>query len=182
MRTFIALNLTDEIKAKIKEVTDKLEDLPIKAKWVNNKNLHITLKFLGDINQEQLDIIKKIIADISCQYNSFELHLKSFGFFPNPKKPRVFFISFSSDKILEALVEVLRKRLNQIGFKKDKKFRSHITLARIKSLKNINQLTEKINQLKVEGKFKVDKISLFKSTLTQKDPIYQEIFKANLKS
>jgi 2'-5' RNA ligase len=182
MRAFIGLDLTDQIKAKIKEVTAELEGLPIKAKWVNNKNLHITLKFLGNIPQEQLDIIKKIITDISCQSNSFELHLKDFGFFPNSRKPRIFFIRFCPEKRLEALVESLRKRLNQADFKEDKEFRPHITLARIKRLKNIKQLTEKINQLKVESKFKINKISLFKSTLTQKGPIYQEIFKANLKN
>ncbi|MCF7877073.1 MAG: RNA 2',3'-cyclic phosphodiesterase [Candidatus Omnitrophica bacterium] len=182
MRAFIGLDLTNQTKAKIKEVTDNLEGLPVKAKWVNNKNLHITLKFLGNINQEQLDIIKKIIADISCQHNSFELHLKNFGFFPNSRKPRIFFVSFYPEKRLESLVESLRKKLNQAGFKEDKKFRPHITLARIKSLKNINQLTEKINQLKAESKFKINKISLFESTLTQKGPIYQEIFKTNLKN
>ncbi|MCF7875119.1 MAG: RNA 2',3'-cyclic phosphodiesterase [Candidatus Omnitrophica bacterium] len=182
MRAFIGLDLTNQTKAKIKEVTDKLESLPIKAKWVNNKNLHITLKFLGNINQEQLDTVKKIIAGISGRYNPFELHLKSFGFFPNSRKPRIFFISFCPGKRLEALSESLGKRLNQVGFKEDKKFRPHITLARIKSLKNIKQLSEKINQLKAESKFKINKISLFKSTLTQKGPIYQEIFKANLKN
>jgi RNA 2',3'-cyclic 3'-phosphodiesterase len=182
MRTFIALDLTDQIKARIKEVTDRLKNLPVKVKWVSNKNLHITLQFLGDINQEQLDIIKNIIRDISCQYRSFELYLKGFGFFPNPKKPRVFFINFSSDQILETLVKALRKRLSRIGFKEDKKFRSHITLARIKDLKNITRLTKEINRLEVKAKFKIDKISLFKSTLTQKGPIYHEIFKTNLKN
>ncbi|MCF7874193.1 MAG: RNA 2',3'-cyclic phosphodiesterase [Candidatus Omnitrophica bacterium] len=182
MRTFIALDLTDEIKAKIKEVTGKLKDLPIKVKWVNSKNLHITLKFLGNIDSDKLSQIKKIISASSCCCSPFELCLKDFGFFPNPKKPRVFFINFSSDKILEILVKALRKKLNQIGFKEDKKFRSHITLARVKSLKNIKQLTQKVEQLKVKGKFKVGKISLFKSTLTQKGPLYEEIFKSNLKS
>ncbi|MCF7872834.1 MAG: RNA 2',3'-cyclic phosphodiesterase [Candidatus Omnitrophica bacterium] len=182
MRTFIALDLTDEIKVKIKEVTGKLKNLPIKAKWVDSKNLHITLQFLGDITPEQLDTIKKIIRDISCQYKTFKLHLKGFGFFPNPKKPRVFFINFSSDKTLKTLVKTLRKKLNQIGFKENKEFRSHITLARIKDPKNIQQLAKRVDQLEVEDKFKISKISLFKSTLTQKGPIYQEIFKANLKN
>ncbi|MCF7894883.1 MAG: RNA 2',3'-cyclic phosphodiesterase [Candidatus Omnitrophica bacterium] len=182
MRTFIALDLTDEIKVKIKKVTARLKNLPIKAKWAASKNLHITLQFLGDTSQEQLDIIKKIIRDISCQYESFKLYLKDFSFFPNSKKPRVFFINFSSDKILETLVEALRKKLNQVGFKEDKKFRPHITLARIKDLKNIKELTEKTNQLEVKDSFKITKISLFKSTLTKKGPIYQEIFKVNLKN
>lgn len=182
MRAFIAIDLTNEIKAKLKAVAANLKDLPLKVKWVEPENLHITLKFLGDIEQNQLDKIKEIIAGIACQCNSFSLLLENFGFFPHSRKPRIFFISFSSEQILKKIIEELKKKLNPLGFKKDKKFRSHITLARIKSLKNIEQLTKKVDQLKVEGKIKVNKISIFKSTLTQKGPIYEEIFKSNLKN
>ncbi len=181
MRTFIAIDLTGEIKTKLNTVTTNLKKLPLKVKWVEPENLHITLKFLSNIDQNQLAKIKEIIANIACRYNSFSVELANFGFFPNFKKPRIFFISFSSGQILEKIAEDLSQKLNLLGFKKNKKIKSHITLARIKSLKNIKQLTTEIDQLKIEGKIKIDRITIFKSTLTRKGPIYEKIGKANLK-
>ncbi len=182
MRAFIAVSLTFEAKKKIKEVQDKLKELPIKVKWVAPKKFHITLKFFADISPERMEEVKKVIASIAGQYSPFNLNLESFGFFPNQNKPRVFFIRAGSGQVLENLAENLEEELEEIGFAKEKRFKPHITLARIKSLKKIHFLTEKISDLKIEGRAKVTKISLYKSNLTPQGPIYKEIFKSSLKN
>ncbi len=181
MRTFIAIGLTPEIKIKLKEIRDKLRRLPVKIKWVEPENLHITLKFLGNLPEKKLAEVKRLIAAAANRYHFFNLYLENFGFFPNQRKPRILFIKASSKQILENIAESLEEELEKAGFGRERKFKPHITLARIKKLKNINRLTEKIAGLEAKGKLQVKKISLFKSTLTPKGPVYEEIFKSSLK-
>ncbi len=181
MRAFIAIGISTETKKKLKRIQQDLEILPVKAKWVASNKFHITLKFFQDIEKRQIEKIKKVIVDAASQYSFFDVYLKDFGFFPNSKKPRVFFVSSHSGQILEKIAQDLEEKLEKIDFPKENKFRPHITLARIKSLKNIHQLTKKVSDLEIKGKFQVRKISLYKSTLTPQGPIYTEIFKSSLK-
>lgn len=181
MRTFIAIDLPLAIKDQLEKIQNNLSQLPVKAKWVSSKNLHITLKFLGDTSKEKIEAIKEVCRKSTREHRSFCIDLENFGFLPNLKKPRVLFVDFSCGKGLESLVETLEENLEKTGFKKEKKFRPHITLARIKDLKNINQLAQEIDKLKIKSSFDVKKISLYESTLTNKGPIYKEIFKSSLK-
>jgi len=108
------------------------------------------------------------------------LELSGFGFFPNPKKPRVFFISTTYGDILKSLTDNLEDKLDLLGFKKEGKFKSHLTIARIKIPKNIPLLLESIKAIDLKGKFKMNKVDLMKSTLTDKGPIYEIVFSTNL--
>ncbi|UCC94996.1 MAG: RNA 2',3'-cyclic phosphodiesterase [Candidatus Omnitrophota bacterium] len=181
MRTFIAVDLPQHIKEKIAQIETSLKECQVHAKWVNPNNCHLTLKFLGEVTEEQVGDIKNAIDDVAACQESVEVQLESFGFFPNQKRPRVFFVSINQEAILKNIARMLEERLESIGFSKEKRFKSHITLARFKGIKNIDCLKREMKEIPLGEVFTIDAITLFRSTLTSTGPLYAEIFKTTLK-
>lgn len=180
MRAFIAIDLPERIKSKIAELESDFKKCNLAFRWVKPENLHLTLKFLGDINQKQADKIKEAITKISGKFAAFETSFNGFGFFPDERKPRIFFISIDKEELLKGIASELEEELAKLGFEKENRFKSHITLARIKDLRNIESLKAKIKNTRLDEKFPADAIILYKSTLAKEGPIYGKIFKSNL--
>lgn len=181
MRTFIAFPLSPEIKELLEKIQAEIKTCVIDAKWVNPFNTHITLKFLGEIQENTLLKVEQIIVKTADEFSSLKIYLKSFGFFPTERNPRVFFIATDKEDFLKQIASFLENNLQALGFKKENRFKSHITLARLKSKKNIGCILEKIKAIELTKTFLIKEIVLFKSTLTSKGPEYEKIFKARLK-
>lgn len=175
MRAFIAVDLPESLKNHLSQIQEDLKTCNLECKWMKPESIHLTLKFLGDIDQKQLGQIKTILKQITSNFSCFEVNVDGFGFFPNEKRPRVFFLSTSEQERLKSIVDQLEKELEKIGFPIEDRFRSHLTLARIKSLKNIELLKEKTKDIKMEGKLTVKELVLYKSTLTPRGAIYERI-------
>ena len=182
MRAFITIDLIPSIREKISYIQQILKGCDLNVRWVNPDNVHLTLKFLGEINEESLEQIKKIMTDVAEGSKEIKTSLESFGFFPNERKPRVFFVSTTSQETLKSIADELEDKLQDLGFKKESKFKSHITLARIKSIQNIDCLKEKIKDIDLGENLPVNEIILYESTLTPEGPIYDVIFKARFAS
>lgn len=180
MRAFIAIDLPERIKNKLAKFENNLKKCDLAFKWVKPENLHLTLKFLGNIEQEQVNKIKEAITKISGEFAAFKASFNGFDFFPNQGKPKVFFISNNKEKLLKSIALRLEEELETLGFAKGNRFKSHITLARIKDLKNIESLKAKIKDIQLDEKFLIRAIILYKSTLTKEGPIYGKIFKSNM--
>jgi len=180
MRTFIAIALPSEIKHKIAEIQRELQSCNCAATWVKPENLHLTLKFLGDITDTRADEVKMIIYEAARQFKAFKASWGDFGFFPNERRPRVFFLSTHREELLRSLADCLQEKLTAIGFERENKFKSHLTLARIKGPKNIDCLKKKLSSISLEGYLPVDEITFFKSTLTPRGPIYEIIARSPL--
>ena len=177
MRVFIGIPLPEETKRYLNGIEDEFKECDCLIKWVQHTNLHITLKFLGEIKEERLPLINGAIEETSKNFSKIFVSLRNFGFFPHEKNPRVFFVSVDKDEILRRLAYALEKRLEPMGFTPEHRFKSHITLGRIKSKKNIECLIRKTKRVKLINSFYIDSIILYKSTLTPKGPIYESIFK-----
>lgn len=173
MRAFIAIDLPQNIKDAIFDVQQNLRACEPACKWVEPANIHMTLKFLGNISTEQFDKIKIIIGQTAQGFKTFNVSLTGFGFFPNERRPRVFYVSTSQKEMLCSIATCLEAKLEQLGFAKDARFKPHLTLARIKEPKNIDYLKKKLATICLEGEFAVNAITLYKSTLTTKGPIYE---------
>jgi len=182
MRLFIGIDLPSPIKEKIGRIINSLKECDLDARWVNSKNVHLTLKFLGQVEEEKISLISKSIEGIANEFNILKTEFRYFGFFPNNKKPKVLFIGTDQDNTLKNIFQKLENKLEGLGFKKEDRFKSHITLARLKSLKNITCLKDKIEKLALPDSFIIDKIILFKSTLSNLGPIYEKVFSANFTS
>ena len=180
MRAFIAINLPKDTKNKISELENDFKKCDLAFKWVKPENLHLTLKFLGNVSEEQITKIKEVITKVSGKFAAFNASFNSFGFFPNEKRPKVFFISIDKEELLKSIAAGLEEELETLGFERENRFKSHITLARIKDLKNIESLKEKIKSAQLDEQFPAEAIILYKSTLTKEGPIYGKIFKSNL--
>ena len=165
MRLFIAIDLPDNLKEKINQSIKILRKCDIDAKWVQDKNLHLSLKFLGETDQEKLAEIKKIINLTAQEYQEIELYTESFGFFPNEIRPRVFFLGTDKGEELKRIAVSLEGRLEKLGFIKENRFAPHITLARLKSIKNISGLKSELKNISVKEKIPVSEIALFQSIL-----------------
>ncbi|HOU19021.1 MAG TPA: RNA 2',3'-cyclic phosphodiesterase [Flexilinea sp.] len=188
LRLFIAIELPEMIR---KPLSDSLKDSVIikkkKARLTSKENLHITLKFLGDVQQDKRGDLQTAIANSIGGIGPFELKIHSGGVFPTIKKPRILWAGFDISKELSVLVNNLENEFEKIGYSKDlKPFQPHITLARIPDYVSTMIPVEKDEIIKNLEKidlppFTVDKISLMKSILLPGKPEYQVISTQNLK-
>ncbi len=176
IRAFIAVNLSSDIKEYLAFLKDGISIPEFKLKWVEKNNLHITIKFLGYISLKQSELIKSGLEEISNQHSPFLIKLSShIGVFPNYQMPRILWAGIKEGKNeLEKLYNSLEIDLFNKGFPKDNKgFSSHITIGRVKYIKDkaiFNQILKgiKVNNLSQE----VTSIDLMESTLTSNGPIY----------
>jgi len=178
MRTFIAVEMPKYIRKKIDDFIKEEVKRNLPIKWVKFENLHITLKFLGEIDEKKKSEITPAIKEIGKKYAPFRFSLEGLGCFPSPRKPRVLWIGVTegSEKLCE-ITQELEEKLSQFGFKEEKRFHPHLTIGRIKKFCKIDEILAK--DIKTES-FSVTSITLFKSTLKPEGPIYEELQKFNL--
>lgn len=170
MRLFIAVDLPSEIK---KYLSSLKNSFPKKGKvaWVREENLHVTLKFLGEVEEARIAGIINGLSDI--QFDKFSLTLSRLGFFPGESAPRVFWANFTDASKLKNIAHEMDMKLKE--FKKDHPFQGHLTLARIKylSLEEKDQFLKEAGKMNLENKsFVVEEFGLYHSTLSQKGSKY----------
>ncbi|PIP20527.1 MAG: RNA 2',3'-cyclic phosphodiesterase [Candidatus Omnitrophica bacterium CG23_combo_of_CG06-09_8_20_14_all_40_11] len=187
MRTFIAIELPKEIKDSLSRLQEQLKATHADVKWVAPENIHLTLKFLGEIDDKKLEKIVKIIFDTAREKSKFQLRISSLGAFPKIDFPRIIWVGVDiGDKETRGIAEELEQNLAKIGIpKEDRPFSSHITIGRIRSSLNRERLVQDLkNKAELGGQnldFYATSITLFKSTLTPKGPIYEILKETNLK-
>lgn len=176
IRSFIAIDIG--ASQKIKELITELDSTGINAKIVETQNMHLTLKFLGDIDTNSLEQIKQAIQESVKDINPFEITLKNVGVFPNINYIKVFWIGIDDAGILKKIARKIDDKLSIIGFSKEKReFSAHLTVARVKSAKNKEELIQLINKYQDTEfeKIQIEKIIIKKSVLTPKGPIYTNL-------
>ena len=186
IRAFIAIELNKETQAYLAGVQSELKKTEANIKWVKPENIHLTLKFLGNITPSQITRIKEILREISQENTEFSIELSKVGVFPKKESPRAIWIGISSnqDKVIK-IAEGLEEKLLSTGVPKEKKsFHPHITIGRVKSNLNRQVLVEKLKSLDMPQKSSqsVNKLTLFKSTLTSNGPIYQILKESSFKA
>ncbi|MDD5465917.1 MAG: RNA 2',3'-cyclic phosphodiesterase [Candidatus Omnitrophica bacterium] len=188
MRAFIAIKLPADIKNAVSRMQDKLKLVLPKVSWVKPVNLHLSLKFLGEISPKQLDKINQITAETVETITAFRIKLESLGAFPNLASARIIWIGADQlPKALEQIVAQLETKLAGIGIaKEDRPFRAHITIGRIKGRLDPGDLEKGINQAKNDVvyenlEFNTPGITLFESTPGKDGPTYTVLKETNFK-
>jgi len=173
MRTFIAVEISNEIRQKIAEIQ---KELPAdKIKIVDPGLIHITLKFLGETDEKKIPEIKKSLASI--KFSPINLECKGVGVFPNPNFIKVIWVGVESKELkdLEEVSKEVESKMMELGFEKnDYPFSPHITIGRPRSKIEIADFLEKYKDADF-GSFTVTAVKLKKSTLTPKGPIYEDL-------
>ncbi|MDZ7742914.1 MAG: RNA 2',3'-cyclic phosphodiesterase [Bacteroidota bacterium] len=160
------LDLFDQLRSKLKQ--DKI-------KWVDPKNIHITLKFFGETPEAHIDEIAQAIDESIFDASPFELHLRDVGIFGSAYKPRVIWMGIEPGNPIEDLYDKLKVKLEELGYEYDRQnFVPHLTIGRIKEIKNKKYFQQVIDQFKNAEiqREKVDKLVLFESVLRPAGPEY----------
>lgn len=185
MRTFIAIELSEEIKKSVGELMERLKTTNARVKWVEPKNLHITLKFLGEVPEREIENLTLLTTDALKGKSSFRSKFEGTGTFPEGKNPRVVWIGTTEgaeeQKDLALSVE---RSLCTAGYRKEEReFKAHITIGRVKEKKNLDALLKVLDEVKDQkfGDIIVDHINIMKSTLNPKGPIYEVLKRIPLK-
>ncbi|WP_461866742.1 RNA 2',3'-cyclic phosphodiesterase [Thermococcus sp.] len=185
MRAFIAIEINDAVREKIVDVQDRIaKTKAAKIKFVEPENLHITIKFLGEITEDQAREIGGILSNIARKHKKHKVRAKGIGVFPNPNYIRVIWVGIENDEGIKAIAKDVEREMRRLGFKKEHNFVAHITIGRVKFVRDKLELAMMLKNLANEdfGEFEVDAMELKKSTLTPKGPIYETLARFELGS
>ncbi|MBS1791149.1 MAG: RNA 2',3'-cyclic phosphodiesterase [Acidobacteria bacterium] len=184
MRTFIAIELPNSVKAELAKLQTELRRTGADIGWTNPENIHLTLRFLGEIEERKVDELKRVCAEIAAEFQPFSLCLKDTGYFPDFRRPRVLWVGLGgSIEIAAQLQNRLEQGVSALGFdREDKSFKPHLTIGRVKSGKNVKPLVAKADMYPLpELPFDVGEIVLFKSELLPAGARYTALGKWKLR-
>ncbi|MCF8298833.1 MAG: RNA 2',3'-cyclic phosphodiesterase [Saprospiraceae bacterium] len=184
MRLFTAINIIPSEKLlKILELLEKNLKHD-KIRWVKPDNIHITLKFFGEINENKLPEIIDIQTKVFYNHSPLNINIENIGVFGSSYNPKVIWFGLNPSEQLKLLVNELEISLNSIGFEADRQnFVPHLTIGRISSIQNNSFFQKVISKYKNEfiQNVAVDKICLFESVLTSKGAIHSIVSEFKLK-
>ncbi len=183
MRAFISLNISRETAAVIKEFQDTVKHSLGYAdshnfRWETPDKFHITIFFIGDTEETEIENIKNCLADIKEEgIGTINLELGRLSGFPDIKRPNVLFVELKdNENKLQRLNKFIKDCVKSLGFEHSGKYHAHITLGRVKRNCRIKMPTD----LSLAGSFEIRNISLMKSTLNKEGAIHECLFNAEL--
>jgi RNA 2',3'-cyclic 3'-phosphodiesterase len=153
MRTFIAIDTPQPIKDRISEIQSELRKSGADVKWEGQNKFHITIKFLGEVQESMIDNVISSLRNVSTNFSPFSLQYADLGSFPNFKNPKVIWIGCKDISLsLLKIRQSLDKDLQKLGFDtEEREFHPHITLGRVRSDNQIKDLIPIIENLKFES-------------------------------
>jgi 2'-5' RNA ligase len=183
MRTFIAVDLeSNEVKKEISNIQQSINKSGADLKLVSPENLHFTLRFLGEITEKEFEMIRERLKQI--EFPSFKISYRGLGIFPNERRISVIWIGVDQGREeLIKITEAIGDKLLTLNFRPDKKFLPHLTISRVRSGRNKEELIRSIEPHMQDelGDDIVSSIRIKKSDLTPKGPVYTDMFTLPLK-
>ena len=172
-RLFVAVPVSEDVKERIELVYSRLRETGADFNFIDLNNVHFTLKFLGDVEEDKIAEVKEKIAEILGSQKKFEIKLVGVGVFPNLDKIKVVWAGVEDGKLLE-LMKKVNSELNYIRKDEHEKEVAHLTVARVRSGRDIERLQKVLKEIEGMdfGTMLVDKVILYESELTSKGPVY----------
>jgi 2'-5' RNA ligase len=185
MRTFIAADINDQLRGRIEKLQSEIKrrlKIQTGIKWVKPQLIHLTLKFLGDVDEQRIDEMYESLELVCQDYKAFDLEFTKVGSFGRP--PKVLWLGIEKPvSELQKLASDLEDAFEELGFEKEQReFSPHLTLARIpeKADRTLPQIIESIGKIDAP-KITIDSVNFYKSQLTSDGPIYTLLKKIKLK-
>ncbi len=181
IRAFIAIDIPDDVRVAIGEAQAQLKraHVGVKISWTKIDNLHLTLQFLGYIEEAVVEKIKAALQTVAGQHRPFELSVHGAGAFPNENRPRVIWVGCDdAEGGLKALAQAVQTAMEPLGFEPEhREFSAHLTLGRVKFPRPDVALTRAIDSLKDTGcgTLRVEAIHLFESQLHPEGSIHTKL-------
>jgi len=169
MRTFIAIDLSPEIKARLADFVGRLAPLGRGVKWVTKEAMHLTLKFLGEVDEARTAKIESGLRSIAAKFNPITLTCQGAGAFPpGSPKPRVLWVGVEAGPDLALLQEDIERFCEKIGFAREARpFHPHLTLGRVKAPADIRAVLGEFDRARADvfGRMIVQRLTFFRSQL-----------------
>ncbi len=168
MRSFIAIELSEDVKSGLAGLQQELKGCGADIRWVKPDNIHLTLKFLGDVDEKKVRSIVEQVKGACADYSIFDLKISGIGVFPNLKSPKVLWTGVKVVDTLEGLCRDIDSGMASLGFPLEKrKFSPHLTLGRFRSMKGKGAVIDEIKLHNADciGIVNVRAVSLMKSDL-----------------
>lgn len=190
IRAFIAVNLSQEILDRIDQVSQDLQKnlkgIPIR--WVPVENIHLTLKFLGNVSTSNLEILKDILGKVVSSHRECDISVGGIGVFPKPQTPRVIWIGMEIPQELVALQHNIEIETAKLGYSREHRpFSPHLTFGRVSrnaSAQDVHAIAEVLDSFKVGflGATRLKSVYLFRSDLKPDGAVYTPIYSADLEN
>lgn len=173
MRAFVALELPNDVVRMLIEARDDLRATDANVRWVTPGNIHLTLKFFGDIDQDQAERMKRALREAVSLHSAPIVHVGGVGAFPNARNPRVVCVGMDADDHLRNLQEFIESAAEDAGVPREQRiFSPHLTLGRVKDSRGSN-LSRLLGEVKTETlTVSLDNLVLFESRLSPQGAKY----------
>ena len=175
IRTFICIDLPETVKDRLDELVKLLRTVDAQVSWVRSKNIHLTIKFLGNVAVDKLDAVKNVVQRAAASAGPIEIVVGGVGCFPSARSPRVLWVGLAGVPApLVTLYNAIEDGLDREGFAREKrKFAPHLTIGRLRSPRNGQQLSQKLTELGFEPEpFTAREIIVMRSDLKPTGSIY----------
>lgn len=186
MRLFIAINLPHDVRSEVIAAAATLREAVPELAWVSDQRLHLTLKFLGDVQDGQVKELAAAVAAVAGRHREFVMALGGVGAFPNFRRARVVWLGIEQEARLELLHHDVELACESLGFELEgRPFRPHLTLARVKHPlpeARMRALSRAGKQTDFRTDFVVRSVDLMSSELSQSGPTYRTVVSAALRS
>jgi RNA 2',3'-cyclic 3'-phosphodiesterase len=184
MRAFFAIELPDAVQGMLDEATASLRAEAPELAWVESQKRHLTLKFLGDVDDGALPGLVAAADRTAAAHGPLEMSIRELGAFPNFRRARVVWIGVEQERRLELVHHDLEVECESAGFEVEgRPFRPHITLARVRSplpLDRLRAFARVARSVRVRAIVPVEHITLFESTLAPSGARYRRVHSATL--
>ena len=185
LRTFIAVEIDRSIRARAGELIALLRGTVADVNWVEPQNLHLTLKFLGDVHQQDILAVCRAVQQGAAELAPFDLELRGAGAFPNAARPRTVWLGGKTG-VQEMIVlhDRIETPLAKLGYREEhRQFQTHLTIGRVRGggpgIAELGTLLQQQADF-LAGRMTVGKVTVFSSTLTSAGPIYEALGTARL--
>jgi len=180
IRSFLAFELPVDIKRIIMALSENVRQLPLNVRWLNVTNIHLTIVFMGNVQEEQIRPIQDIVKDVCQRYGPFSIAIKGIGIFGSRRNPRVLWIGL--DGAIDRMGyfrDDLQKGLRPFGIKEEKRrFKPHLTLGRFRkgarTGTHLDNLLSKYHDL-TSPECIIEELVLFKSDLKPGGAVYSKL-------
>jgi len=177
MRAFVAIPIDEPLRRRIGEIRRRLERIDADVRWVALENLHLTLKFLGELDEPTVVSLRERLRSEAHRSRPFEIRLSGVGRFPPSGVSRVIWIGCRGEvSCMEDLARGVEQAALEIGVPKEgRDFSPHLTIGRVKSPRNSKPLAAAVHGEEEVGSQRVESFTMYRSTLTPTGPIYDPV-------
>jgi RNA 2',3'-cyclic 3'-phosphodiesterase len=185
LRTFVAVEINGPIRARAGEIIAALAGASADVKWVETHNLHLTLKFLGDVHQREIVEVCRAVARGAAQVDAFELEVRGAGAFPTAARPRTVWLGAGAGaEQMVVLHDRVEAALAELGYREEhRRFQPHLTIGRVRGagpgIAELGKLLERHADAPV-GHMTVRRVTVFSSELLPAGPVYEVLGSAEL--